>query len=338
MTSIRYPILVFFLTLLAANHLGAKNDRGYRTGQQALKSRADFCQYVEASLNEQSSRPQIEESFFDADASEHAEARQMLSRVRSVKRLLKPYLQKPVTLESLPEDWLHLLTEKTLLLKYKKQKLTAQLRQLQNITKKSQNDLGVEVKYQSHRSDFQWPLQVKTIEDALRKTQVQLDRITKRSFTPEALFDLSLELQESSPTPLGLKVVHSNGWLRDTYSLYPAWLIDGQWKLASRHPWLTVESEFLPEPVVSSLSQQQVPEIASKYLASNKAFSPESISSKPNWLWQNDGSFIILGNQSTNLLPTSKLVEITLPSDLGAMALFDMACTIETPRKLAKAE
>ena len=42
MTSIRYPILVFFLTLLAANHLGAKNDRGYRTGQQALKSRADF--------------------------------------------------------------------------------------------------------------------------------------------------------------------------------------------------------------------------------------------------------------------------------------------------------
>ena len=112
MTSIRYPILVFFLTLLAANHLGAKNDRGYRTGQQALKSRADFCQYVEASLNEQSSRPQIEESFFDADASEHAEARQMLSRVRSVKRLLKPYLQKPVTLESLPEDWLHLLTVK----------------------------------------------------------------------------------------------------------------------------------------------------------------------------------------------------------------------------------
>ncbi|MEO0335434.1 MAG: hypothetical protein AAF202_03520 [Pseudomonadota bacterium] len=326
----RYHILVFFTVIFAASQLGAKNDHGYRTGQQFLDSRKDFCRYIEKSLSEQRQQPQLDESVLSEDLPGQELSQKTFERIRSVQELLKPYLQRPVTLSSLPESWLHAITEKTLLLKYRRSQLKSQLSSLKKMTTLSSIDGSYDPDYQSHRADYQWPLQIKSLEDSLRKVEVQLMRLQSKTFTPVALFDLSLEMKtEEPPTPLGIRVVREKGWISDIISLYPAWYQSGQWTTASREPWLQVDAQFLPEDVRQTLYEQETPKLVSRYVASAEQFLPAENDMVTELTWLDSRSFIVQGNQHSNLLPTSRPLALTLPSDLSVMALFDLACLAE---------
>jgi hypothetical protein len=327
MGNMRYNILVFLITLLAASHLGAQNDRGYRTGEKVMSSRKDYCRYLEKSLNQMQQQPQFDESVLSEDLLETENAYQSFAKIRSAQQLLKPYLQRPVTLTMLPSSWQHLLTEKALLLKHKRRQLSQQLDSLRKI--KSQYDFndGYELAYQTHRSDYQWPLQIKAIEDSLRKVEVKLQRIEAKTFTPDALVDLGLEMNtDTQQTPLGVKVVKSSNWFSDDVSIYPAWRVNGSWVQASSQPWLTVKEDFLPAHVQYEMAKETQPALIQNYLKTARAFLPEGEHAHTKLNWHKDGSFVMLGNHGSSLLPTTKPLNLTLPSNLSVMALFDLAC------------
>ena len=323
-------IIAFLLVMLSGIQLGANNHEGYRTGERTLNNKYDFCRYQNKSFEDQILFPAIDENVMTSKARD----RQLgdFNRIRLTQQNLLPYLNVSVEFHSVPKTWDNFITTKLIQLQYQRGQFESQISSIRRSIASEEKSSNTVDPYSVWKLEDQLPLQIKSIEDELRVVNYQIRKLETKTFSGSFLFELALEMEAENKLPtLGLEVIREISTLKDEYAVYPTWKTNSGWQRASHNPWLRVSSEFLDEETKKDLSSKRIPHLLARYTTAAKHFVPTEKSPIPHFQWLSPSHFVLTGNEASGILPTTKSIPMTFPTDLGVLSIFDFAC-IQGPK------
>ena len=319
--------LVFtILILFTGSQLGAQNDGRYKKGEKILKDRNDYCRFIESSFSSEQANPNLEESWVLNSEEIDISSQREFQKIESLDRILAPYFHKRIKFHTLPSEFNRLITSKLIALKQQRQKIQNQNASLKTILAEEQPSEDKR-SYSSWKHEFQLPLQIKVLEDSLRKLDYEISRLSSRSFSGAHLFELALELEAEEQIPtLAIFVRPKTSTFQSEYEFYPSWKIQGEWTVASAEPWLSVRASFLPAMSLSLLDTDSPPANFQRYIETVEPLLPDHRKPKLQFIAKSETEFLIIGDETTGFFPTEKSLPLTTINDLGLKAFLDLAC------------
>lgn len=319
--------------VIVGNSIGANDVLKYQKGTESLRSRSEFCQYIDkTNLQNASTHNQIETlpemEFFSGESQ-----RRDFIKVWNLQKTLSAYYNKKIAFKQIPRQLNRHLEEKAMNLKVEVRQVTKQLKAL---NKKYRFNTNPKIRkpaltnYQSWQIENEWPLQVKNLKDKIRRLNAKIDKLDQRIFSGREILNSILHLNAPLESQLVIEIILEESLFSSRVHFFPRWRTkDGKISEASDEPYLSVSSQFLPKESYLSLKRKKQPHSLNSYrnLASAVLDSPEVSHIGIEYL--PSGRALITGSAQTGFLAARSPVVATSPTDITISGLLDFACFAE---------
>lgn len=328
----RMQLIAFFTVLLIGTQIGAVNLQRIERGEDPLLSRQLYCEYVSAL---EARRPR---SDFSEDGLEHLFDRLWLSG-----KALDGYRSKKV-------EYIYFPRELGEFLDLKQQALEEQYRRKKNeilLLQESRRNLArapLSI-MKEFKLKEEIPALISELQIEANAVERQIQTMKRRVFTEAQYLNLLIDARNEGYSILTeenlILVVKWSSWRG--IEVFPGWKsrVSSNVNLASKQPIMHFPASFLPNNLIFTLSQRQIPHRLALYHHLLKVSAPGFIprletgpdSFKLTFISSNE--FILEGSSTLNrwLFESDQFQDLSLTSTnhLSLSALLDLSCLEASP-------